>query len=362
MSMTLQVNGLIYDNFLSGQVETRLDALSNTFTFTMARTGTDPLPFAVGSDCVVRVDDNVVVTGTIELMTVDYDDISHSITLAGRDKTSAITDSTLERFSDLSGNGLTLQSVIEKVINQIGADLTVINNVPGLETFNGTEDIISFEDGENAFGYIEKLAQRLQVLLTSNGEGNVVISRSATTSSGLKLQNVLDAVDNNIKNGSVSYDNTGRFNFYQSTSQKNPVALQLAGFTDPSIIVDQKGNSTDPEIPAGRQLVLTPDTSNSDTTNTNRALWEANVRKARGRLYTVTVAGFSLEGILWTANQRVEVQDVFAGISGEMLCNTVINKLDEESGETTEITLVDINSYQLTLADPEYQEIGEGFV
>ncbi len=362
MSMTLQVNGIIYDNFLSGQVETRLDALSNTFTFQMARTGTDPLPFAVGSDCLVRVDGSVVVTGTIELMTVDYDDTSHSITLAGRDKTSAITDSTLETFSDITGNGLTLQAVIETAINQIGADITVINNVPGLETFSGTEDIISFEDGENAFNYIETLAQRLQVLLTSNGDGNLVISRSATTSSGLKLQNVLNAVDNNIKAASVSYDNTGRFNFYRASSQLNPVALQLAGTTDASVIVSQKGSVTDADIPAGRQLVLSPLTSNGDNTNTNRALWEANVRKARGRMYTATVAGFSLEGILWTINQRVEVQDVFSGISGEMLCNTVIHRLDEDSGEVSELTFVDVNAYTLTLADPEFQDLGEGFV
>ena len=361
MSMELEVDGIVYDNFLTGKAEIRLDALCNSFTFTMSRTRESALPFSVGQDCKVRIDGETKVTGSIELMTINYDDSSHRIELSGRDNTSKLLDSSIDELPDLN-SPISLKAIIEIVIDHIGAGLTVTDD-SGIADFDESEDIVSPEPGDNAFDFIQALARKRQVLLTSDGDGNVVITRSSTNlNPDLKLQNKLDATDNNIKAGSASYDNTGRFNAYVISSQLNPVALITAGETDLASIVSQSGRTIDTNIPAGRQLVLTSELASGDDTDLNMALWEANVRKARGRLYTATVQAYNIDGTIWAVNELIEIQDDFCGISGNMLSNTVVFSLDETGGEVTELTFVEANSYTLTLEDPAFQELGEGFV
>ena len=355
--IALKVDGTSYTNFLEGGLDIRLDALCNTFSFKMARTEKETLPFKTGMSCEVWVNDTLRLTGTIELLTVRYSSDEHTIEISGRDRTANLLDSNINIINDIEAP-IALSEIIRKVISHIGSDLEVVDNAEP-PNFTEAQDVAAPEPGDNAFEFIEKYAKQKQVLLTSNGKGNVVITRSnQEQNNNLRIQNTKDATDNNVLNATYSNDNTGRFNLYYIASQLNPVALVTSGKTSLSTIVSQGGQTEDTEINKGRQLVLVSESSYGDSDSINRSLWEANVRKARGRIYEVEVHGYSIEDTLWDINQVVTVQDDFVGISGPMLINTVSNSVSLTTGSITSLMLVDVDSYQLALSEPLEQEDG----
>lgn len=360
MSILLKVNGTVYTNFVSATVQIRLDTLSNSFSFSLIAEGGNPLPFRKGDRCEVLIDDDTVVTGNIEILTVDYSANSHTIGVTGRDKTGDLLDSSMQKLPAITAQTISLKRVIEIAIDSIGSDIQVIDNV-NPEPFENTFNLFNVESGDGVWEYIQEKARQRQVLLTSNSDGNIVITQASPTvlDNGI-LQNTLDATDNNVLVSNVVYDDTGRYNFYVLTSQLGLIPVSRSGAADNGLIVDQIGSIRDSEIRRGRQLVLIAEGPFPVITNSERALWEANVRKARGTVYTATVQDHRTGGTLWAINNLVSVNDVFAGISGEMLINSVTFNESVNEGTTTELGLVEKNSYQLTLDEPKAQTFGFG--
>ena len=169
------------------------------------------------------------------------------------------------------------------------------------------------------------------------------------------MQNVISTNnnDNNIMSASVSYDNTGRYNYYKITSMGNSSVSGGSGATDLDSLVSRSGGISDTNIRSGRTLIIDESSAYSNEDCINRAKWEANVRRARGRLYTVTVHGYSYDGLnLWELNKLVQIKDVFCSIYEPMLVNAINFNIDSSEGATTEITFVERNSYTLTFDDP----------
>lgn len=359
MSITLEVNGQQYTQFKSASVQLRLDALTNTFGFEATSEDGNPLPFRGGEACKINVDGELILTGVIEIVSVSYSSTSHNISISGRDKTGDLLDSTLDAISDLIAP-ITLKQIIERVISQLGLDIEVLDNV-NPEPFNAAEDIISPEPGENAFEFIEKYSRKRQVLLTSNGDGNIVITQSSSDFIESRIRMQIDSNANNVLSASVSYDQTGRYNVYKFASSLNPIAINAAGVVDNESIVDQQGQEIDSEIRKGRQLILISENPYSNDQNNDRAIWEANIRKSRGRVYSAAVDGFrNEEADLWQLNKLVSVIDEFAGINARMLSNTIDFNFDLNSGSTTTIGFVEENAYKLTLEEPRTENLGVG--
>ena len=357
--MKLEVAGIEYENFTSASAEIRLDALSNTFSFEAATTKKTPLPFTGGETCRIIVDDIPVITGYLEILSGSYDDSGHNLYIQGRDKTGDLLDSGISELGDIKEK-VSLKSIIEKVVDNIGADIQVIDNA-NPKLFNSAEDISAPEPGENAFQFLEKLARKRQVLLTSNGDGNIVISTSPGGDSGGFLQNLIGVNGNNVLTASFTYDQTGRFNIYQFKAGLNPVALNSAGTVGIDTLVNQSGLIRDTKIRAGRQMILISEGAYSDDENEKRALWEARIRKARGRVYSASVRGYRPlpdAKWLWDVNQLVTVVDDFAQINAQMLINSVAFSYNVDSGKTTTLAMVEKNAYSLTLDEPKTEELG----
>lgn len=344
--MNLEIDGVVYTNFTSATCDLRLDALSNSFSFeAVAPIGA--LPFKGGEACRVFIDDEPILTGFIEVISVSYAAEEHRISIRGRDKPADLLDSTINKIDDLSGEGLSLKSLIEKVIAELDIDLQVVDEVsPPL--FNAAEDIVAPEPGENAFSFIEKYARKRQVLLTSNGNGNIVITSNSGIEAVGAVQHQFGATDNNIISSEFSFDTTGRYNAYQVASGLNPVALQSAGDTDLSSVVNQGNGVFDPEIRTGRALTLISEVPFSDAQCKTRAEWEANIRRARGLLYSAIVSGYRVGGstsALWQLNRIYQIVDDFVGKVEPMLCNAIQFSLSADAGSQTSLGFVGQNAY-----------------
>lgn len=362
-TLLIEVNGVQYSNFESANVSLNLDTISGTFNFSAVSTKNNSLPFKQDDECAIYVNEEKVLSGFIEIMSVAYDSNSHSIDLSGRSKTAEIVDSMISSL-ELTGN-ITLKEIIEKVILNIGADIKVVDAVGDIEKFNIAEDKISPEVGENAFEFIEKMARKRHVLLTANGEGEVVLTESGNSSAPSGLQNILGTSDNNINSATVTYDNTERFAKYIAKSQLNVSALNSSGESNSKDIVSQKSTEIiDEEVASkrtGRQLVIQTESASSNGQIEKRIKWEANIRKARSMVYSANLSEFSVKGKIWLPNQLPQVNDEFTGINDKMLINSVIFS-QGISGSNVALSLVNKDSYTLKLNEPSSGgENGVGF-
>jgi len=357
--MKLEVGGKQYTNFVSAVCELRLDSLSSQFRFEAVAPKGQPLPFKGGEPCSVYIDDEKILTGHIEVVDVSYDANSYTITVSGRDKTGDLLDSTIDTIPDLSGDGLTLKRIIEAIIDSVGLDIKVIDQV-NPEPFTWTEVIAAPEAGERAFDFIEKYSKMRQVLLSSDGNGDLVITSNSGVTANGAVQHIIGGDDNNVIKSQFSYDTTGRYNFYKVASGLNPLALNQAGDTDLASVVNQSGGVLDNDIKRKRTLVLISDTPYSDAPCYDRAKWEADIRRARGLAYSATVPMFRVgghTGRLWQINRVYQIVDDYIGKIEQMLCNSVTFTFDADSGSNTDLGFVGREAYTLFLPPDPLAEI-----
>ncbi len=349
--MELEVNGIRYGRFTSASTVISLDTIARGFSFTAVSTEGLPLPFKGGESCRVIVDGTPVLDGFIEVVNVDHDARSHTITVEGRGKTGDLVDSSLAGKE--INPPISLKKIIEDVIAEIGLDIAVIDNT-SIEDFNEAEDKLGPAVAENAFQFIERLARKRQVLLTSNADGDVVITRSEPTEIDVNLQNIVQSNNNNIISGSVSYDRTQRFRDYLVVSQQNTSSLVFGGNVDLSDVVEQGGSALDDEVRAGRQLVMKAEKASSNEQATERAIWEANIRRTRSQVYSATVNEYRTQsGELWSINKLVTITDEFADINAKMLINSIEFTFGIAEGRQTALGFVDKDAYKVEISEPE---------
>jgi len=365
MTMKLEVNGVPYENFTAASCEVRLDTLSSSFSFEAVATAGAALPFKGGESCKVLVEDKTVLTGNIEVVDVSYDATNHNIFIQGRDKTGDLLDSTLDAISDIRA-GISLKELIEKVLEQIGLKIDVIDNV-NPPKFTEVEDIASPESGDNAFAFLEKYSRKRQVLLTSDADGNIVIDKNSGQIAQGGIQNILGASDNNVRSGNFIFDTTGRYRVYRFSSQLNPVSLFSAGVTDLASIVSQRGGVSDSEIRLGRQLILVSETPFSDEQCKKRSQWQADIQRGRGLTYAVTLDGYRVDlknpnSDIWRTNRLYQITDDFLGKQQRMLSNSVTYSLSLDGGQQTSIGFVDENTYTLDLITPSTSDIASNII
>jgi prophage tail gpP-like protein len=354
--MIIEVNGIEYSGWTTANASLKLDALSNVFHFVATAQDGKPLPFRGGESCSILADGERILTGSIEVVNVDGDSGSHTISIDGRDKTGDLVDSKIASLSDIRAP-MTLQAIIQLVILHIGSTIAVID-LSGAPSFDSVQDLAAPEPGQDVWDFIEGLARKRQVLLTSDAYGNVVITRSSGLVIPATLQNLVNDNTNNVLTYAVSYDNTGRFNRYNIIGQLNPITINSAIVSTNESITHQVGVVTDTDIDPGRQFALLSENAVADPVD--RAKWEMNIRKARSRVYSATVAGFRNQtGNLWNVNEIVTVNDDYAGINSRMLINSVQFTNNADGRETT-LSLVDKNAYTLELEEPTTDKVGVG--
>lgn len=347
----LEVGGKQFEGWTKISVVRSVRSLSGAFSLSATSHEKVSLPVRKGDACRIFIDANIVINGFMETVDVSYDADEHTIGISGRDKTGDAIDSSAI-IKELSGT-LTLEKVIRRVLDGNGlTDIEVISDVT-TDPFK-TGDIESAEVGETVFEFIEKYARKRQVLLTGDGNGNIVITRSGTVNAVTALVNVVGGTNNNIKSAIVSHADTDLFNQYIVRSQLNPAGLSAAGVISPSALVNQSGVATDGSVRATRILEIRPDQSLSKDDSDLFALWHRNVRKSKAFHYTAVVRDHyqdEEQTRLWIPNEIVSVNDDFGGVNepvnAKLLLDLVEYRQDLEEGSTTSLTLIDKNAYTL---------------
>ncbi len=361
----LAVNGESYTDFLSVQANLVYDSMANDFTFTGSANGTAP-DFVEGDAVTIVVDGELILTGYIEEVSGTDQEGSHTVTYTGRDRTGDFIDGCIDIMDDLrASNTLTVKSIIEAVISHLGLDLAVIDT-SSAEPFNSAEDIVAPEVGENALEFVTKYAKKRQVILSSTGDGDILIAQNTPTESGAVLQRLQGSETNNILTQNWSRRSSERFNKYVSRGQLDPVALNQAGSSTSSGIENQSGAATDSAVRAGRQKVIVESQSYSAAQLAMRAAWMRQLSTAKAVQFSCTAQGHrNSEGDLWQPNVLVQINSDVAGITQSMLLNSVGFFQAEGSPTVSSLGFVEKDIYTVDaaiLAQKPVGDLNKGFL
>jgi prophage tail gpP-like protein len=349
--MSIRVNGVNLSGFKSGTAFRSMEALCGSFNFTSSVQDDETFPVKVNDLVEVLVDGQTIATGYIDAGSGSYDATTHEATVRGRDLLQDLVDSSIGATKQFTGG--TLESITKTVLSDLGfTGVNIINEAGTIKPFEVTETE-SAEIGMGAFDFLEVYARKRQVLLTTDGLGNIVFARGTTVAPTTRLVMKRGHDGNNILRASYSKDYSKRYNKYKVAAQQN---ISLLDSTFEQATVDQKGVVLDTgkeEIRATRYLEINAEDNMVSETAKERATWEANFRRANSIIYNPVVQGHLDVDKPWAPNTLVYVEDEYAGVVGNRMIKSVNYMYDLTEGSITELITTSEDAYTLQAVESQ---------
>lgn len=333
----LKVNGLLYGGWEAVRVDRGMDQISGMFDLQVSELWPDQaqeVRIDAGDTCQLLVDGLPVITGYVDDVVVAHNGRQHVVSVIGRDKTGDLVD-----CSAIHKTGQWRQRRLEQIAAELcqpfGVQVVV---APGLDTGRPFATF-ALQEGETVFETLERMARIRGVLLASDGQGRLLVTRSGHERVATPLvlgHNILEA------RGGISLRD--RYSHYVVKSQ-----APGTDFSSGPAVSQIKAKATDPSVKRYRPLVMVSESQGDGLSLRDRANWEATVRAARATEIFVTLQGWSHANGLWEPNTLVKVQDRWMRLDDgvELLIRAVSFKLDDRAGATTELSLTRADAFKL---------------
>lgn len=328
LDVSLTVNGTVYQGWTEATVKRSVKAISGEFNLSVTDNwGGSGTPFfsgAGGDVAQLKIGNEIIVTGYVEDIQNSIDATSHGITVSGRDKTCDLVDCSAIYKTGQMKNVDILQIaklLIEPFELKVTAETDVGKPFP---TF-------VIKTGETVFESLEKACRLRGLILSSDGLGNVIITKIAK---GKASTSLIEGI--NVKQASLSIDTKERFSEYFVKSQTKG-SDKISG----KHVSQVKGDASDPVVKRYRPLVVIAEQQASTVESQTRAQWEAAVRAANASKLTVTVQGFEQfeNGPLWHVNEIVYFESKTLDLKQPFLIADIEYKISSSSGRETTMTL-----------------------
>lgn len=343
----LEVNGQLFEGFESVTAKRSMNSLCGQFSIdaaTQTQAFSD-FPIKRGNQMRLIVDGQVWLTGFIEDLSVDYNKDRMNIRLEGRDKTADVVDSSVP--PSISFNGpISLENIIRSTLRLVGVtDVEIVNEAADIADFS-SQEIVAPDIGTNLIDFFNSYAAKRQVLLLTNADGNLLITRSPEQLGPIELKNVVGE-DNNILSAAAQFSDRGRFNKYLVLSNGSVAQLSFFG-EDIASVSARQAQEVDSAIRVSRLKVIESEQPSSNEECRQRAIWESNLARSRSLSYACTIDGHSYEDSTpFEFNQLVKIFDEYAGIDAELLLHTVTMVSDSESGNIASLEFTTRDAYTL---------------
>lgn len=358
------INGTEYQDFTDVQVTKSIETLAGTFRIATTSSALINFPIKVFSECQILVAGTQVINGYIEKLTISYTDgNAHDITVSGRDRTADIIDSTVKDKPSNYNPPITLKAFTERVLKAYNlSNIKVIEQTP-IPEFKKNDSKLSGTLGESLFDYIQRYAHKRQVLMTTNGDGNIVFLRAPTQRYNTHLI-LSENAPATILEAKIDYDTSKMFNEYICHAQENPTS----GGDDTQYSISTKKTSgikstsvkpvIDDEVRNSRIYTFEADSSTNEETIEKRAKWEANFRRSQMKKWSYTIQGFIAKDDkkIWEPGYLIRVIDDFANTDSILLISSVIYQQNLAQGTRTVLKLVNKDSFTLTVTKPEKEK------
>lgn len=333
------VSNTNYKTFKSFTISRSIDNVCGEFEIVLSRPENSQSPFRQGDTIDIQLDGFQVMRGIIYTTGLSGDASADNIVLKGRDTTADLIDSTVPDDSKVYVAGVNIFDIATSIIDSkgLGEDIAVINQTGGVIAPFTEEEIVSCSTGDTVIEFLQKYCRKRQLFLTTDNHGNLVFFKADGIRTGNSLINQFNGDGNNVITYDTTYSIADRFSRYICKSQNSDAWEDL--------VVDAVGSASDIDISSKREFEFKMEEGSVDDVECRgRAAEEANVRRARGFRYEVTVQGFK-DNTTWGIDQFVNVVDEKSGISGEFLVEGVEYRLDNLNGSTTRLVVVNRDAY-----------------
>jgi prophage tail gpP-like protein len=392
----LKVNGIEFEGWKTVNVQQSLSTISGSFNFT----GADIFAgshggwnLRMGDVCTVEIENQIVLTGYIEDINIDYDDVSHTIEIGGRDFTGDLVDcsyvgipkvdtSFLDKLEENystdvlqkvtvpvlppvdqeipsvidSGTvewiGLSVSNIIDRLIRPfLGTEGLIIDSTVTTEA-NIRVDNFNIAEGDKVFDVIANLCRKHAILPISLGDGKLTLTRAGSTDSNDSIE-----LGRNALKGSFRRSDKDRFNNYwvkgQDTANDNLTFSEFIG---------ANAQAYDRYIRRNRPLIIINDDPITSAEAKTQAHWEARTRMGKSRPITYPVRGWTkTDGNVWALNSLVRVNDSFFDLDETLLISDLNFQFDENSGSVVDITVVPKETFKLVKSPVEEKAIKTEF-
>jgi len=326
----LSTGGLTYGGWKSVKVRRDLEQLCGSFEIEVSEIwpGQDfTARIQPGDPCMLHLGDRPLVNGYVDDVSIAHDAKKHSVTISGRDKTADLVDCSAIRKTG-QWQGLKLERIAQELCAPFGIEVKAeVDTGKAFPTF-------ALQEGESVFEAIDRLSRIRALLLATDGEGNLVITRP-----GLRRVATALVLGENILEASATLDMRDRFSEYVFKGQ-------AAGtdFFNAKQAAQIRASAKDPGVKRYRPLVVVSESQDVAASLKERALWEANVRAARSTDISVTVQGWEHADGLWEVNSIVPMRDAWLRVDDELLVKAVTFSVSE-GGTTTQLDLTRADAY-----------------
>lgn len=334
-NVRLEVKGMLYGGWTAMSVKRGLEQVAGTFelevTSRWAGQETD-WPLQPGDPCRVLVDNQPVITGYIDDVDVSWDARAHSYKVTGRDKTADLVDccppstqvknaslpALAKQWAALFGIEVLVQAECNKPVPNFKSD-----------------------EGDTCFAMLEQLARANGVMLTSDGEGRLVISRSGSAKAATALR-----LGSNLLRFSIRKSMKERFSLITVKGQSGGSVGWNKG-----PCAQAKGVAQDSEVPRFRPLTIIAEQEEYGSAAT-RAQHEVNVRYGKGQSISATVNGWYAGAALWQPNMLADIQNMQGRLLQTWLIAEVTWRLDS-GGWISELNLHPKEAFELIPLKPK---------
>ena len=327
----LRTGGKKYSGWQDIQIEKSMSALCGAFQVRVIDSGeidASRWPLVMGQDCEIFIEDQLVLTGFIEDINIEYGANQHSILIAGRDKLGDLVD--CHRAFEQKREWLNYRviNIIRALVNPFGFSVTV--DVSAEAAANKVEGQFGFNDGDTVFDTIRRLCRKHQIVPLTYGDGVLVLSRAGSTFAVDALQSGI-----NILRGGLRRSNRERFShYYLKGISIGFDEKTLSDFTHP------KGDARDQLIARYRPCVIIEDANTSFGECSARAKAEAALRAGSSVVYEFDIAGWlQTDKSLWQLNHLVSVTDTLLGLNETDLLIDQLRFVQGDEGQITTIQL-----------------------
>ena len=314
----------------------------------------------------ISLDGELVLRGWVDEVAPDISESEVSLTLSGRDVTGDLVDCAAAPRGPHEYKNITLQALAEKLCQPFGVKVRT-------ECDTGQPfPRVSIDASETVHSVLEKYGRKRACLITSDGVGSVVITRSGQTRapgdivfgrykrSGGRFDGSRRFADVYVK-GQAAYagGNRGAAKLDVTAAPLGAPAASGGDADKPTgkeaRAVAIQGHARDPDVGRYRPMVRQTRASGSLQDAQTEADWYVRNARGAGAAVDYQVADWREAGTLWRPNQMTTVRDPYqAPPERELLIAGVVN-IWGEGGAVSRLRVTGREAYD---PEPELEESG----
>jgi prophage tail gpP-like protein len=298
-----------------------------------------------GMACELSIDDEPVLIGWVEILTLKWDATTIACHISGRDRTGDLVECAALPDGPAEFKGVDLLHVAKQVCALFGIPVRADVDV------GAPFDRLAATPHQSAMEFLESASRQRSVLLTSDGVGGLLLTRGGKTRAPAPL-----TVGDNAASVEFTRDFTHRFSRYIVKGQSGRGHGHTAAALDGTLAPDggtaqaapgpastaaaghivMTGEARDPEITRYRPRVLMVRTQSGMSTVQEQAEWALRVAKGMSEQFHIPVLEWrdGPKRELWRPNQVTLVTDPYSGLNKDMLMAGVMFAFNHDGART----------------------------